>query len=90
MLTQASTDLEKCVKLFKTEITVQDAEDAKPLCFKESDVLQGRAGDIRFEKVSFMYTGSERGSAGGLRNISFHVKPGNMVALVGASGAGKR
>lgn len=72
------------------EITVKDRDDAKQLIVDEEEILAGKVGDLKFEDVSFQYTGSERGSTGGLRNISFHVPPGKMVALVGSSGAGKR
>jgi ABC-type multidrug transport system fused ATPase/permease subunit len=43
------------------------------------------AGDIRYENVSFSY--AEGLSA--LRNVSLHARPGETVALVGATGAGK-
>lgn len=86
MITQAATDLEKCLKLFKTEVTVEDHPDAKVLDMSEEDLLAGRVGEVRFDNVSFMYEGGDRGSAGGLKEISFVVKPGKMVALVGASG----
>jgi ABC-type multidrug transport system fused ATPase/permease subunit len=43
------------------------------------------AGDIRYENVNFSY--AEGLSA--LRNISLHARPGETVALVGATGAGK-
>jgi len=42
-------------------------------------------GDIRFEDVSFAYP--ERGPA--LHGLSFHVRPGETIALTGANGAGK-
>ncbi|HXD72274.1 MAG TPA: ABC transporter ATP-binding protein [Vicinamibacterales bacterium] len=42
-------------------------------------------GDIRFENVSFDYPGGARV----LRDITFTAKPGEMVALVGLTGAGK-
>jgi ABC-type multidrug transport system fused ATPase/permease subunit len=42
-------------------------------------------GEVRFENVSFAY-GPERYA---LRNVSFTAKPGETVALVGSSGAGK-
>ncbi len=42
-------------------------------------------GDIRFEGVSFAYP--ERGPA--LHGLSFHVKPGETIAITGANGAGK-
>jgi ABC-type multidrug transport system fused ATPase/permease subunit len=43
------------------------------------------AGDIRFEDVSFAY--SEGLPA--LDHVTFHARPGETVALVGATGAGK-
>jgi ABC-type multidrug transport system fused ATPase/permease subunit len=45
----------------------------------------GVTGDIRFENVSFAYN-DERQI---LREISFSASPGEMVALVGLTGAGK-
>jgi len=41
-------------------------------------------GNVRFENVSFSY-----GSEPTLKNISFEVRTGETVALVGHSGAGK-
>jgi ATP-binding cassette, subfamily B, bacterial len=43
-------------------------------------------GDIVFEHVSFMYSD---GKANALKNISFHVKPGQAIALLGSTGSGK-
>ncbi len=43
------------------------------------------AGDIRYEDMSFSYTDG----LPALQNVSFHVPPGETVALVGATGAGK-
>ena len=43
-------------------------------------------GDILFENVSFMYSD---GKSNALKNISFHVKPGQAVALLGSTGSGK-
>jgi ATP-binding cassette, subfamily B, bacterial len=42
-------------------------------------------GEIEFRHVSFAYPGSEPV----LQDISFHVKPGQTVAIVGQTGAGK-
>ncbi len=49
---------------------------------------QGRsariAGDIRFEHVTFSYGGEPV-----LKDVSFHAKPGETVAIVGETGSGK-
>src|SRR5690606_9106065 len=56
---------------------IRDAPDAR--------VLEKGRGDIRFENVSFHY-----GREGGIiENLSLHIRPGERVALVGPSGAGK-
>ena len=43
-------------------------------------------GDVVFEDVSFIYSD---GKDHVLRNVSFHVKPGQAVALLGSTGSGK-
>ena len=43
-------------------------------------------GDLIFENVSFMYSD---GKSNALKDISFHVKPGQAVALLGSTGSGK-
>ena len=56
---------------------IRDAPDARVL-------MKGR-GDIRLENVSFHY-----GREGGIiENLNLHIRPGERVALVGPSGAGK-
>ncbi|MFE0014759.1 ABC transporter ATP-binding protein [Mesorhizobium sp. NPDC059054] len=57
--------------------TIRDATDAT--------VLPRASGDIRFENVSFHY-----GKEGGvIDNLNLHIRPGERVAIVGPSGAGK-
>ena len=43
-------------------------------------------GEIRAENISFFYEGSRHAI---VQNISFHIHPGQFVALVGPSGGGK-
>jgi ATP-binding cassette, subfamily B, bacterial len=42
-------------------------------------------GDILFEDVSFAYEGTDHG----IYDLSFHIKPGQTVAIVGQTGSGK-
>ena len=57
---------------------IEDAPDAVPLDHVD--------GDIRFENVSFHYEDHDDKV---LSNVNLEVKPGDYVALVGTSGAGK-
>ena len=43
-------------------------------------------GDLVFENVSFMYSD---GKSNALKDISFHVQPGQAIALLGSTGSGK-
>lgn len=74
---QGLVDLETMFSLLGESAEVQDRPGARSL-----DV---RRGDIRFDNVSFAYE-PDRPI---LRNVSFEVPAGKMVAIVGPSGAGK-
>lgn len=43
-------------------------------------------GDIKFENVSFKYDGNETST---IKNFTAHAKPGQKIAIVGPTGAGK-
>lgn len=74
----ASAGAERVIELMHTKPGVVDRSDARPL---------GRAsGAVTFDHVSFAYPGqSQRAVA----DLTFSVAPGETLALVGASGAGK-
>ncbi len=74
---QGVVDLEMMFGLLDKNPEIKDKPGAKPLV-----VTQGR---VTFENVSFHYD-PERPI---LKNVSFEVPPGKMVAIVGPSGAGK-
>jgi len=70
--------LDKIFQLLDSEPDLRDAEDAVE--------LPRVRGEVRFEHVDFSYgtTGAQA-----LRDVSLTVPPGQTVALVGATGAGK-
>ena len=68
---------ERVFAILDEEPRLQDAPDAKPLARIR--------GDIHFDDVSFAYTPGTPV----LEHISFHAKPGQIIALVGPTGAGK-
>ena len=49
-------------------------------------VLERVKGEIEFCNVNFSYDGNDQKA---LNNVSMHIKPGETIALVGASGSGK-
>lgn len=49
-------------------------------------VSESPRGEIEFRNVSFTYPGAGRTT---LSNLSFHIMPGETIALVGKNGAGK-
>jgi ATP-binding cassette, subfamily B, multidrug efflux pump len=69
---------ERIIQLMETEIEVKDAPDAIDL-----PQIQG---DVHFEGVSFHYMDDPTLV---LKDIDLHVRPGETVALVGETGAGK-
>ena len=69
--------LERIFETLDEPVTVDDAEDATE--------MPAIKGDVTFENVTFAY---EEGKDV-LKNVSFTVKAGESVALVGPTGAGK-
>ena len=74
---RALTDLENMLGLLNKKPQVTNAPNANTLNVKN--------GEIAFNNVSFSYNANRPI----LNNISFKVKAGSKVAIVGASGAGK-
>ncbi len=69
---------ERIVHLLETPIEVQDAPDARE--------LPPVRGEVHFENLSFHYSDDPTLV---LQDINLHVFPGETVALVGKTGAGK-
>ncbi len=74
---QNLVDVEKMFDLLEEEPGIKDPPDAR--------ALSVTGGEVRFENVTFAY--DPRRPI--LKDVSFTVPPGQMVALVGATGSGK-
>ena len=74
----AMAALEKIVEVLDTEPAMVDAPGARP--------LPQIAGKVEFDDVHFAYS---RGTTEVLHGVSFKAEPGQTVALVGHTGAGK-
>ena len=80
----AMASAERIFKLLDTPEEITDKPDALP--------VERFEGDLRFDHVWFAYKSPGEKVADEdwvLRDVNFHVRPGEKVALVGATGAGK-
>ncbi len=74
---QAEASLDRVFELFKIPVTITERPDAI--------VLPSITGKVDYDQISFGYA-ADRPI---LQSFDLHVQPGETVALVGASGAGK-
>lgn len=77
LLQTAMASAERVFNLLDTEVIVADPDEPTP--------IEQFRGDVRFDHVTFAYDGENNV----LNDVSFHVPPGQSLALVGATGAGK-
>jgi ABC-type multidrug transport system fused ATPase/permease subunit len=70
-------DAERLLLLLKTKPSIEDTSNATP--------LPSTKGKVDFKEVSFKYNGDRQA----LSNVSFTALPGQTIALVGQTGAGK-
>ena len=72
--------VERFVALMRVEPALKDAPDAKE--------LKTCRGEIDVDHVSFAYD-TEEETGGVLHDVSVHIAPGEVIAIVGPSGGGK-
>lgn len=84
MLTRASASYLRIREVLETQVDITDTEGAR----KRTNGRQRLRGEVIFENVSFRYS---KDSEGGdiLEDINLKVEPGEVVAIIGGTGAGK-
>ena len=78
-ITEQALYLDDLFSFFRMEPRIRSIPGARP-------APHPIRGGIEFERVSFCYPGSDRHV---VRGVSFSIRPGERVALIGENGAGK-
>ena len=92
-LLQTSTEVSSSLALFTRVFAYVDLE-AEIVDPDDAVELPAPGGDVRLQDVWFSYEaepaeGSERPRRWALQGLELHARPGQLAAIVGASGAGK-
>lgn len=78
---QASAAFQRIAVIFREKPDIVDAERAK-----QSQDLVRLGGDIRLNALTFTYPDGEEPV---LKNINLHIRPGEMLGVLGRTGSGK-
>lgn len=79
LLSRASASYRRVLEVLKTEVDLTDSQHAQNVTHIK--------GDVEFKNVCFKYDRSHEEYV--LKNISFTAKAGQVVAIIGGTGAGK-
>ncbi|WJW76780.1 lipid A export permease/ATP-binding protein MsbA [Thiohalobacter sp. IOR34] len=82
-LTSVNSSLQRGIAAAQSLFEILDAEQEAE---RDGRPLERTRGEIDYRHVGFRYPGA---SAPALDDVSFHVEPGQTVAIVGRSGSGK-
>lgn len=76
---ESFADSEEMIAILEAEHEIRDIPEAKELKITH--------GKVEFERVNFSYNKDQEESI--VKNLSFKIKPGEKIALIGPSGGGK-
>ncbi|MFD3523004.1 ABC transporter ATP-binding protein [Streptomyces sp. NPDC058653] len=85
MSQESATATERYFEVMDTQEETADAEGAAGAAGSAGGVSDG----LRFEGVSFRYPDAKAGSVPVLAEVDLHIRSGETMALVGATGSGK-
>ncbi len=80
-MTRASASAKRIIEVLESDPVIKDADE--PVYPDENT----ESGSVEFKNVSFRYPGTSGRPV--LDNVTFDVKPGETVAVIGATGSGK-
>lgn len=78
---ESQASIDRLFQLLQEPVLVSDRPDATP--------LPAITGTVTYDRITFAYPHSSNTNPPVLENLSFTANPGEAIALVGASGAGK-
>ena len=78
MLTISKTSADRILEVLEEDSTIKNPENP---------IMEVKDGSIDFENVSFRYSGGEDKNV--LENIDIHIKSGETVGIIGATGSSK-
>ncbi|MFF8575761.1 ABC transporter ATP-binding protein [Streptomyces sp. NPDC015408] len=85
MSQEAATATDRYFEVMDADVETEG--DAAPAAARPP--AAGRADGLRFENVRFRYPDAAPGSPPLLADVDLHIRPGESMALVGATGSGK-
>ncbi|MEU0695297.1 ABC transporter ATP-binding protein [Streptomyces niveus] len=89
MSQESATATERYFEVMDAKEETADADGAAVVADGGGAAVRGESDGLRFERVSFRYPDAEAGSVPVLAEVDLHIRSGETMALVGATGSGK-
>ncbi|MFD3924104.1 ABC transporter ATP-binding protein [Streptomyces sp. NPDC058595] len=89
MSQESATATERYFEVMDAKEETADADGAAVVAAGGGTTLRKESDGLRFEGVSFRYPDAEAGSVPVLAEVDLHIRSGETMALVGATGSGK-